>query len=66
MRVRVNGEELDVPEPRPVAELLGDWGFVPRAVAVAVNREVVPRSKLGELYLREGDEVEVIRAVGGG
>ena len=66
MRVRVNGEEQDVAEERPVAELLTGWGFVPRAVAVAVNREVVPRSKLGELYLREGDEVEVIRAVGGG
>jgi sulfur carrier protein len=37
-----------------------------RGVAVAVDREVVPRSQWGETSLREGQRVEVLEAVQGG
>jgi thiamine biosynthesis protein ThiS len=35
-------------------------------VAVAVNREVIPRHEHAKHVLREGDAVEVIQAVAGG
>lgn len=35
-------------------------------VAVAVNQEVVPRSRFESRQIHEGDRVEVIHAVGGG
>jgi sulfur carrier protein len=35
-------------------------------VAVAVNRDVVPRSTFATHRLAEGDRVEILEAVGGG
>jgi sulfur carrier protein len=37
-----------------------------RRVAVAVNREVVPRSAFPARRLVPGDRVEILEAVGGG
>lgn len=38
----------------------------PKTVAVAINHRVVPRSLIGAHSLVEADQVEIIRAVGGG
>ena len=37
-----------------------------RRVAVAIGREVVPRSEHALRELRDGDRVEILEAVGGG
>jgi thiamine biosynthesis protein ThiS len=34
--------------------------------AVAVNREVTPKSDYGTVKLSEGDKVEIVRPMGGG
>jgi sulfur carrier protein len=49
-----------------VKELLARFGLAGRRVAVAINTEVVPRSRYELVRIREGDRVEVIQAVGGG
>jgi sulfur carrier protein len=46
-----------------LVELLGLAG---RRVAVAINRDVVPRSAFGSRRLASGDRVEILEAVGGG
>jgi sulfur carrier protein len=62
----VNGEGRLVPAPCTVAALLGRLTLEPRRVAVAVNRDVVPRSSFGRHVLVSGDRVEILEAVGGG
>lgn len=72
-RIRVNGEWRPL-SVRTVAELLGALGYGPepvslakaRGIAVAVNGEVVPRSRWRDRTLAPGDEVEVVEAVQGG
>lgn len=66
MRVRVNGEERVLPPDATVRDLLVALQVVPEGVAVAIERQIVPRSTFGERRLAEGDQVEVLRAVGGG
>jgi thiamine biosynthesis protein ThiS len=66
LRVLVNGEARRVPAGCTVASLLGLLGMGERRVAVAVNREVVPRSALASQELTEGDRIEILEAVGGG
>ena len=66
MRIKVNGGERDVPAATTVAALL-DMLAVPRAaMAVEVNRELVPRSQQPAHALAEGDVVEIVTLVGGG
>lgn len=66
MNVVVNGEARRVEPDTTVARLLEDLGVRPDGVAVAVDREVVPRSRHAEQVLAEGQRVEILRAVGGG
>jgi sulfur carrier protein len=66
LAIRVNGEAHRVPAGCSVAALLERLALDRRRVAVAVNREVVPRSALATHTLATGDRVEILEAVGGG
>jgi len=64
--VRINGEQRRVSEAITIAAMVRELGFDPARVAVERNREVVPRSTLGEVRVEHGDEFEIVRFVGGG
>jgi sulfur carrier protein len=66
LEIQVNGEPRLVPGPSTLAALLSELGVAERRLAVAVNREVVPRSRFASLALADGDRVEILQAVGGG
>ncbi len=64
--VSVNGEQRRVASGATIAGMLGELGLDPRKVAVERNREIVPRSSLGEVEVADGDEFEIVHFVGGG
>ena len=68
MIVVVNGASHAVAEGADVAAVVRALGQDPErpGTAVARNGEVVPRRAWTETPLREGDRLEVVRAVQGG
>ena len=62
----VNGEARALPEDGALTTLLVELELHGKRLAVAVNREVVPRSTYGTVQLAAGDRVEILEAVGGG
>ena len=66
MRILLNGESLELPQPMTVAALLDHLGLGEKRVAVEVNRVIVSRSQHAEHALCEGDTVELVQALGGG
>ena len=68
MKIRVNGKEKEVRHNLNVCDLLIALELNPTqaGIAVAVNREVIPKTEWQETKLLEGNEVEIIRAVQGG
>ncbi len=66
MKVRVNGEDMDIEEGTTVESLLRRLGVNTRGVAVERNGEIVPRTRHSATVLEEGDSVEIVRMVGGG
>ena len=64
--LHVNGRLEQIPPETSVRELLTRLGFEGVKVAVAVNRNVVPRSSFETHRLAAGDRVEILEAVGGG
>lgn len=66
IEVMLNGAARRVPIGWTVADLLSELGLRREGVAVAIGSRVVPRGQHGERVLAEGDQVEVITAVGGG
>lgn len=67
MKLEINGEIREASQGTSLSELLAGMGIDdPRGVAVAVEGEVVPRDRWGDTELRDGQHVEVLRAVQGG
>jgi sulfur carrier protein len=66
MTITLNGQTHEAPAGSSVAELLAALEIAAKHVAVEVNLEIVPRSRLAEHPLHAGDRVEVVTLVGGG
>lgn len=64
--IRVNGEHRRVRKGMTVAELALELGLEPTKVAVERNVEVVPRSRLADVRIEDGDDYEIVTFVGGG
>jgi sulfur carrier protein len=66
MRIQLNGESFELPDGETVAALLTRLELAGRRVAVELNMDIVPRSQHVSTALSEGDQVEVVHAIGGG
>jgi sulfur carrier protein len=69
MKIVLNGAQHEVPETITVAALVRELdGRIAngRGVAVAVDAQVIPRSRWESVELAEGQRVEVVGAIQGG
>jgi sulfur carrier protein len=62
----VNGEPHPMEPGATVADLVSSWCASPDGIAVARNREVVPRSEWSTTPLSARDVVEIVTAAAGG
>jgi sulfur carrier protein len=65
MRVIVNGEPRDI-SSASVDALLGELDYQGTHFAIALNYDVLPRSRWAETALKAGDEIEIITPRQGG
>jgi len=65
MRVTVNGEQREIASQRLDA-LLGELEYEGNHFAIALNYDVLPRSRWAETALKSGDEIEIITPRQGG
>ena len=65
MRVIVNGEAREIASAR-VDALLGELEYEGTHFAVALNFDVLPKSRWAETALKSGDEIEIITPRQGG
>ena len=65
MRVTVNGESREI-AASSVAALLGELEYEGTHFAIALNFDVVPKSRWAETQLKAGDEIEIITPRQGG
>jgi len=67
LQVRVNGAAKQLRAPVRLAQLEELTSSTARdGIAVAVNGRVVPRGQWNEQEVRDGDDIEIVRAVQGG
>ena len=62
----LNGAPHQVAPGATLANLVEALSLSNQAVALAVNRNVVPRQQWRERAMQPGDQVDVVRAIGGG
>jgi len=66
MEIELNGAPHPVAENLNVQDLITSLDLANKSLAVAINREVVPRSKWAERVLLPSDRVDIVKAIGGG
>ncbi len=66
MRVKVNGDEVVLARDATLADLLEVLALGNAKVAVELNHAIVPRSQHAQQRLQDGDNIEIVHAIGGG
>ena len=66
IQVTINGAERPIPQHFNLAQLLDEMQLGGKRVAIERNGEIVPRSQYAAVALLDGDQLEIVVAVGGG
>jgi len=64
--IELNGEARRVPPQHTLNDLVDALSLTGQALALAVNRDVVPRQQWAQRVLQAQDKVDIVRAIGGG
>jgi len=66
LEIELNGAAHTLPRAASLHELVDMLELSGQALALAVNRRVVPREQWRATLLQPRDQVDVVRAIGGG
>jgi len=66
MQVQVNGQKESLENGVSVKRFLISKNINPNRVACELNLKIIRRSQLDDVILKEGDQLEIIRMMGGG
>jgi sulfur carrier protein len=65
LEILLNGEKRQL-KSMLLADLIAELNLSQQAIAVAVNRQIIPKSQWAEHHLQVDDKVDLVRAIGGG
>ncbi|ALE52106.1 thiamine biosynthesis protein ThiS [Candidatus Thioglobus autotrophicus] len=66
MIIIVNGQQLEIEKSATADNLINQLNYQDQRIALEINEAIIPKSKHDKFELNEGDQIEIIKAVGGG
>ncbi|MBV6272844.1 sulfur carrier protein ThiS [Alcaligenaceae bacterium CGII-47] len=66
MNITLNGQTQTLKAVHTVQDLITHLGYQDKRIAVERNGDIVPKSQHAYATLDEGDQIEIVIAVGGG
>ncbi|SFU54972.1 sulfur carrier protein ThiS [Nitrosomonas eutropha] len=66
MQLIINGQQQSYDGPLNIQQLVEYLSLQNKRIAIERNGEIIPRSSFPEQILNDGDQLEIIVAVGGG
>ena len=66
LTLSINGQPRQFPATLTVADLVQQLDLLGKRVAIERNGDIIPRSTFANVALAEGDQLEIVVAVGGG
>ena len=66
MQVLINGKATEVAPEATVSDLLEQLELKGKRIAIELNGEILPRSRHTDQRLDDGDQLEIVHAIGGG
>lgn len=66
MKLTVNGKETVIESLMTIKQFIESKGLNSSAVVVEHNYNIPDREKWDEIYLKDGDNLEIVKFIGGG
>ncbi len=66
IQISLNNQSHLVMQDTRLSDALIEWGYADSKIAVAINQQFVPRSTYPERILVNGDQIDIVKPVGGG
>jgi sulfur carrier protein len=66
IQVTINGVARQFAAALNFSQLVGELDLAGKRIAIERNGEIVPKSRYADTQLTEGDQLEIVVAVGGG
>ncbi len=66
MNITVNGKPLQLEQVATISDLVSFLGYQGKRIAIEANGNIVPKSQHDIAPVTEGDQIEIVVAVGGG
>lgn len=64
--VLINGTSKEIKIGTTISQLVSQLNITDKKIALEANGEIIPRSQFGFRILEDGDQIEIVTAVGGG
>ena len=62
----INGISKQIEFGTTISDLINKLNITNKKIALEVNEEIIPRSQFDTRMLEDGDQIEIVTAVGGG
>ena len=66
IKIFINGDLRKFPQETNIASVLESLNISSKHIAIEINENLVFRSDWQETNLKDGDKVEIVKAIGGG
>ncbi len=66
MELVINGKTEQLSDGINATQLIEQLGLANERLAMEVNQQIVPRSSFDSHCFKAGDQIEIVRAIGGG
>lgn len=66
MNISLNGQAMKLAAVHTIQDLVAHLGYQDKRIAVERNGDIVPKSQHTQAAIHEGDQIEIVVAVGGG
>jgi len=66
IKIKVNGKFKSVKSDNKLSDLIKDLKIPVNKVAIELNKEIVNKTKLNKITLKNNDIIEVVHFIGGG
>ena len=66
IKIFINGDLKKIPQETNIVSVLESLNISTKHIAIEINENLVFRSDWQETNLKDGDKVEIVKAIGGG
>lgn len=66
MNIQLNGQIQTIEAGTHLNTLIEQLNLTGKRLAVEINREIIPKSEHAKYQIQQGDNIEIVYAIGGG